>query len=96
MIVKKLQMGGPAPEAAPQGGAPAPEQGGQPQGGGPEEQIAAMAQQIIQQLGPEASAMLAQIIMQMLQGAAGGGEEASQGEPVYAKKGGKLVLIGRK
>lgn len=77
----------PAPEAAP-AGAPAP-------GGGPEEQIAAMAQQIVEQLGPEAAAMLAQMIMQMLQG---GGEpqEAPQGEPVYAKKGGKLVLIGRR
>jgi len=72
MIVKKLQMGGPAPEAAPQGGAPAPEQGGQAQGGGPEEQIAAMAQQIVEQLGPEAAAMLAEMIMQMLQGAGGG------------------------
>lgn len=94
MIVKKLQQGGPAPEAAPQGGAPAP--GGQPQGGGPEEQIAAMAQQIVEQLGPEAAAMLAEMIMQMLQGAGGGEQEAPQGEPVYAKKGGKLVLIGRK
>lgn len=89
MKVLKFQEGGmaPAPEAAP-AGAPAP-------GGGPEEQIAAMAQQIVEQLGPEAAAMLAQMIMQMLQG---GGEpqEAPQGEPVYAKKGGKLVLIGRR
>jgi len=84
-------MGGPAPEAA-----PAPEQGGAPaQGGGPEEQIAAMAQQIVEQLGPEAAAMLAQMIMQMLQGG-GEAQPAPQGEPVYAKKGGKLVLIGRR
>ena len=91
MIVRKLQMGGPAPEAA-----PAPEQGGAPaQGGGPEEQIAAMAQQIVEQLGPEAAAMLAQMIMQMLQGG-GEAQPAPQGEPVYAKQGGKLVLIGRR
>lgn len=82
-------MGG-APEAAPAQSGP-----------GPEEQIAQMAQQIIEQLGPEAAAMLAQIIMQMLQGAqgaqGGGGEQASpQGEPVYARKGGKLVMLGRK
>jgi hypothetical protein len=89
MKVLKFQEGGmaPAPQAAP---------GGQP-GGGPEEQIAAMAQQIVEQLGPEAAAMLAQAIMQMLQG---GGEPqpqpAPQGEPVYAKQGGKLVLIGRR
>lgn len=80
----------PAPEAAPApAGAPAPG------GGGPEEQIAAMAQQIVEQLGPEAAAMLAEMIMQMLQGG-GQPQEAPQGEPVYAKKGGKLVLIGRK
>jgi hypothetical protein len=92
MKVLKFQEGGmaPAPEAAPApAGAPAPG------GGGPEEQIAAMAQQIVEQLGPEAAAMLAEMIMQMLQGG-GQPQEAPQGEPVYAKKGGKLVLIGRK
>jgi hypothetical protein len=93
MKIKKFQMGGPAP--APEQGAPAPEQGGQPQGGGPEEQIAAMAQQIVEQLGPEAAAMLAEAIMQMVQG---GGEPqpAPQGEPVYAREGGKLVFKGRR
>jgi hypothetical protein len=94
MKVKKFQEGGMAP--APEQGAPAPEQGGQPQGGGPEEQIAAMAQQIIEQLGPEAAAMLAQVIMQMLQGGGEQPQQAPQGEPVYAKQGGKLVLIGRR
>lgn len=79
------------------GAAPAPQEGGAPagQGGNPEEQLAKMAQQIIQQLGPEASAMLAQMLAQMLQemqGGQGGGE----GQPVYAKKGGKLVMTGRK
>lgn len=73
MKIKKFQEGGAAP-AAPAGGP------------GPEEQIAQMAQQIIQQLGPEAAAMLAQIIMEMLQG--GGAEQ-----PAYQRKGGKLVKI---
>lgn len=84
MKILKFQEGGVAPAA------PAA-----PQTGGPEEQIAAMAQQIVEQLGPEAAAMLAEMIMQMLQG---GGEPqpAPQGEPVYAKQGGKLVLIGRR
>ena len=87
MKVTKFQQGGPAPEqmAAPQGGAPA-------QGGGPEEQIAQMAQEIIGQLGPEASAMLAQIIMQMLEGAAT--EQAPQ--PAYQRKGGKFVRVAGK
>lgn len=69
-----------------------------PQGGpSPEEQLAQMAQQIIEQLGPEAAAMLVQIIMEMLQGGGGGGgEQAPQGEPVYARKGGKLVFKGRR
>lgn len=78
MKVKKFQVGGPAPEA------PAA-----PQAGGPEEQVMAMAQQIISQIGPEAAALLAQTIMQMLQGAA-------QQAPAYARKGGKLVKINGK
>jgi len=79
MKVKKFQVGGAAPEA------PAAPQAG----GGPEEQIMAMAQQIVGQIGPEAAAMLAQAIMQMVQGAA-------QEAPAYARKGGKLVKINRK
>lgn len=85
MKIKRFQEGG---------AAPAPEVQSQAQAGpGPEEQVAMMAQQIIEQLGPEAAAMLAQIIMEMLQGAA---QEAPQGQPVYAKKGGKLVMLGRR
>ena len=95
--IYRFQDGGAAPSQQPadasQSGA-APSQGGAPQGGGgPEEQIAQMAMQIVSQLGPEASAMLAQMIMQVLEQSSGA---APQGEPVYAKKGGKLVMIGRK
>ena len=80
---QKFQEGGamPAPEAAPAEAAP--------QGGNPMEQVYQMAAEIVQQLGPDAAAMLAQAIMEMLQG--GGAEAAApQGEPVY-KKGGKLI-----
>lgn len=83
MKVLKFQEGGVAPEQA------APEQGA-PAGAGAEEQLAQMAQQIVQQLGPEASAALAQMIMQLLQGGA-----QPQGQPTYQRKGGKLVLIGK-
>lgn len=79
--VGRFQEGGamPAPEAAPAA----------PQGGDPMEQIYQMAAEIVQQLGPDAAAMLAQAIMEMLQG--GAAEAAApQGEPVY-KKGGKLI-----
>lgn len=65
---------------------------GQPQAGGqmaPEEQLMMMAQEIIQQLGPEGAAMLAEAIMAMLQQGA-----APQQAPAYAKRGGKLVKIG--
>lgn len=61
MQIKRYQEGGAAPAAPVQ----APQ--------GEEEQImqqlAQMAQEIIQQLGPDAAAMLAQVIMEMLQGA---------------------------
>ncbi len=60
---------------------------GAPTGGSPEEQLAAMAQQVISQLGPEAAAILAQMIMEMLQ------QPAPSEAPVYAKKGGKLVMV---
>ena len=54
------------------------------------EQIAQMAAQIIQELGPEAAALLAQAIMEMLQSAQG-----EQEAPVF-KKGGKLAKRGTK
>jgi hypothetical protein len=81
MKIKKFQMGGqvaPA-EAAP---APAPAQGGADQ---MTAQLEQMAMEIIQSVGPEGAAMLAEMIMQMLQGGA-----PAQGQPVF-KKGGKLV-----
>jgi hypothetical protein len=80
--VGRFQEGGAMP--APAEAAPA----GAPQGGDPMEQIYQMAAEIVQQLGPDAAAMLAQAIMEMLQG--GGAAPAPQGEPVY-KKGGKLI-----
>ena len=61
MIIKKFQEGGATPAAPAQA----------PQGGEEQmmQQLAQMAQEIIQQLGPDAAAMLAQVIMEMLQGA---------------------------
>lgn len=82
MKIKRFQMGGEMPQA----GAEAPAQG-QPQGGSPEEQLAQMAQEIIQRMGPEAAAMLAQIIMQMLESV------AQQEQPAFQRKGGKLVMV---
>ena len=87
MKIRKHQMGGQvAPEAAPE--EQMPQEGGMPveQGNGQEEvvqQLAQVAQELIQQLGPDAAAMLAQIIMEMLQG-------GQQGQPVF-RRGGKLV-----
>ena len=87
MKLRKFQQGGPAPAAPEQAPAPAEAQAA------PEEQLAQMAQQIVQQLGPEAAAMLAEMIMQMLQG---GGGEQPQGQPAFQRQGGKLVMIGRR
>ena len=93
IIPRKFQEGGAAPSGdqsqgqAPAQGAPdqtqAPAQGQ----GSPEEQIAQMAQEIISQMGPEAAAMLAQTIMQMIQSV------AQQGQPTYQRKGGRLVKV---
>ena len=74
-----------------EGGAPAPEQAPAQGGGGPEEQLAQMAQEIIGQMGPEAAAMLAEMIMQMLQGMA----QQEQGQPAFQRRGGKLVMVRR-
>lgn len=88
--VKYMQEGG---EMAPE--TPMPEEQGAPAGGGQEEmmaQLQQMAQQIIQQLGPDAAAALAQMIMEMLQGAGGApetGAPAEEGQPVY-RAGGRL------
>jgi hypothetical protein len=82
---KFLQQGGQMPqEQTPQNA-----QQGAPQEGqaSPEDQIAMMAQEIVNQLGPEGAALLAQAIMSILQ-------QAPQQAPAYARKGGKLVRIG--
>ena len=78
-----LQTGGGMPAEQAPAQAPA-------QGGSPEEQLGAIAQDIINQLGPEAAGMVAEMILQMLQG--GGGQAAPEQEaPVMARRGGRLV-----
>ena len=53
------------------------------------QQLSQMAAQVIQSVGPEAAAMLAQIIMEMLQSGQAPVGEPQEGEPIF-KKGGKL------
>ena len=84
MRLKKFQMGGQAPEAMPE--QPAPDMQNQGEEDAAMQQIAQMAGEIIQQLGPEAAMMLAEAIMEMVQG-------AQQQAPVFAK-GGKLKAKG--
>lgn len=84
-LVKKFQQGGPV-EAAP---AEAMPQEAPMEQSGAEEQMAQLAQQLLemllQQVGdPQAVMMILQMCMEMLQGA------AEQQQPVF-KKGGKLV-----
>lgn len=83
--ITKHQQGGTVatPEAA-----PAPEQGGQDQ---MMAQLEQMAMEIIQSVGPEGAAMLAEMIMAMLQ--QGGG--APQGQPVF-RRGGRIAYRTRK
>lgn len=96
---RKFQEGGVMPaDPAAMGGDPAMMQEGAPQGapqGGGEDammqQVAQVAQEIISSMGPEAAMMLAQVIMEMVQG--GGGQapvgQAPEGEPIF-KRGGKI------
>ena len=53
------------------------------------QQLSQMAAQVIQSVGPEAAAMLAQIIIEMLQGGQAPVGGPQEGEPIF-KKGGKL------
>ena len=78
--ITKLQEGGQAP---------APEAGAQDQ---MMAQIGQLAQQLIQQLGPDAAAMLAQAIMEMLQGGAQQ-EVPAEEQPAFARQGGRLTRI---
>lgn len=86
--VRRYQQGGPMPadpamDGAPVEAAPAPAQGGQDQ---MMAQLEQMAMEIVQQLGPDAAAMLAEMIMAMLQQGGAAGPEA---QPVF-RKGGKM------
>ena len=91
MKLRKYQMGGAAPEAAPAAEA-APVEAGAPAQGGAEEQLAQVAQQLLQMLlqelgDPNAVAAVLQMALEMLMQAAQGG--GAQEAPVF-KKGGKL------
>ena len=111
MKLKFLQEGGPMEPAA-QGGAPAgsegmPQEGGMKQppegqpGGGQIDpaMIDQLAEALIQKLGPDVAVMVADAIMQKVQGGGAAGpqgmapQEAPQ-EPVYARRGGKIFRIG--
>ena len=85
-LVKKFQQGGPV-EAAP--AEEVPMEGAPMEQGSAEEQMAQLAQQLVemllQQIGdPNAVMMVLQMAIEMLQGA------AQQSQPVF-RKGGKLV-----
>jgi hypothetical protein len=91
--VRRYQQGGPvgdpAMAGAPVEAAPAPAQGGQDQ---MMAQLEQMAMEIIQSVGPDAAAMLAEMIMAMLQQ---GGAPAEGAQPVF-RKGGKIAGYTRK
>lgn len=89
MQIKKYQSGGAAP-AAPQ---QAPEAAGQEQ---VMQQIAQMANDIISQIGPDAAAMLAQVIMEMLQSGAQEPVGAAPQEQQFMRCGGKITKMKNK
>ncbi len=88
-FLNKFQEGGPAPEQAPQGGAP--------QGGDPMAELVQGAMQAVQSGDCNVAMQVCQMLVQL----AGGGEGApapaeeeapapAEGEPVY-RRGGRLV-----
>lgn len=86
MNVKKFQQGGEMGATAPQEQAQAPvETQEAPSQGGMEEQIATIAQDIIQQMGPDGAIILAQTIIKMLQ------EGQQPQQPTFQRKGGMLI-----
>jgi len=102
--IYRFQEGGPMPAEDPAMAGGAPEAGMAPEGAAPAggdqeammQQIGQMAMEIIQQLGPDAAAMLAQAIMEVLQGGAAGGEApmpAPEEQPVYQRNGGRISRI---
>lgn len=88
--IKRYQTGGEMPEGEPQG-QPAPQD---VQAAGQDEQmmqqLAQLAQQLISEIGVEGAAMLAQIIMEMLQGAQQEVSGQPQGEVGFQRRGGKI------
>lgn len=92
MRIKRYQQGGPMPAdpamaGAPAEAAPAPAEGGQDQ---MMAQLEQMAMEIIQSVGPEGAAMLAEMIMAMLQGGGGAPQQ-----PVF-RRGGRIAYRTRK
>ena len=92
-FIKKFQQGGPVGDPAMAGSpveaAPAPAQDGQDQ---MMAQLEQMAMEIIQSIGPEGAAMLAEMIMAMLQQ---GGAPGLEAQPVF-RKGGRIAGYRRK
>lgn len=93
--VKKFQEGGALPADSSQGAAPAPAQGGV------EEQLAQLAQQLVemlmQQIGdPQAVMMVLQMAAEMLQGAQQPVGAVPEEGQAFMKKGGKIVKCGAK
>lgn len=82
--VRRYQQGGPVGQPMPAEGAPAP-QGGQDQMMAQIEQIAVS---LIQELGPDGAAMLAETIMAILQSQSA--PVGDSGAPVF-RQGGKLL-----
>lgn len=94
-FIPKYQAGGEMPDEAPMDQGADMEQGAPEQGGGqdPIMMIAQAAQQALQSQDCQMAMQVCQAFLQLVQQMAqGGGGEAPQGEePVYAKRGGKLV-----
>lgn len=91
--IKKLQEGGAAPLTQEGQQAPSVQQPAQPSVEDVQAQLMRVAESVIQQLGPEAAEMVAELILQMLRQGGGQNAPTPETQPAYRRQGGRLIRI---
>lgn len=91
--IRKMQEGGAAPMAQEEQQVQSTQQPAQPSVEEVQAQLMQIAESVIQQLGPEAAQMVAELILQMLQQGGGQSAPTPETQPAYQRQGGRLIRI---